>query len=156
MKKIAPSVYKNLTPKQRVVACIEAQARGDEYERLLLIRSCPELTYAQTDVRFSETMNGLMCLAMAIESDLKECVLRFLVTLRTDPETSGRFLQDFSNNREAWKMTVAGMGIDQESMASAGPPSSPVFELVEVLLPNPDRKEAEKLSAEMMIFLSYH
>ena len=150
MKRISPLVYESLTPKQRVVACVEALSRGDENERLRLIRSCPKLTYVQSDARFSEAMEGLMCLAMAVEADLKECVLRFLVFVGVDPEMSGNFLQDFANIREAWKMTLASMGIDEEAMVSAGPPTSPVFELIEVLLPKPDIKTSEVLSTEML------
>lgn len=150
MKRISPLVYENLTPKQRVVACVEALSRGDENERLRLIRSCPKLTYVQSDARFSEAMEGLMCLAMAVEADLKEYVLRYLIALRIDPETSSGFLQDFVNIREAWKMTLTSMGIDEGAMAAAGPPSSPVFALVEDLLPKPDIKKSEILSAEML------
>ena len=39
MNKIASSVYENLTPRQRVIACIEAEARGDGDERQRLISS---------------------------------------------------------------------------------------------------------------------
>jgi len=150
MKKIAPLVYENLTTKQRIAACIEALARGDEDENRRLIRSCPKLTYVKIDARFSETMDRLLGLAMAVEADLKECVLRFLIVFRTDPESSSSHLQDFANIREAWKMTTADMGINEEAMASAGPSPSPVFELVEDLLPEPDAKKSEILSAEML------
>ncbi|WP_160116574.1 hypothetical protein [Ruegeria sp. AU67] len=146
-------VYESLTPDQRVVACVEALSRGDDNERLRLIRSCPKLTYVQTDVRFSEAMEGLMCLAMAVEADLKEHVLRFLFFAGVDPEISGSFLQDFANVRAAWRMALTSMGIDEEAMASAGPPTSPVFELIEVLLPKPDFKTSEILSAEMLDYL---
>lgn len=150
MKRITPSIYENLSPNQRVVACVEALSRGDENEMLHLIRSCPKSTYVQADIRFSETMERLMGLALAVESDLKECVLRFLVTHRSDPEASNAFLQEFTNLREAWLMSLAAMGIDKKNMALAGPPSSPVFELIEVLLPEPDKKKSEILSAEML------
>ena len=33
MNNIGSSVYENLTPRQRIVACIEAEARGDEEEK---------------------------------------------------------------------------------------------------------------------------
>jgi hypothetical protein len=75
MKTISPLVYQNLDPKQRVVACVEALARGDEAEDRRLSESCPKLTYVQTDRRFEDTMHDLLGLAMAIEADLKECVL---------------------------------------------------------------------------------
>ncbi len=150
MTRISPLVYENLTPKQRVVACVEALSRGDESERLRLVRSCPKLTYTQSDVRFSETIEKLMRLAMAVESDLKECVLRYLISFRINPETSIRFLQDFANIREAWKITLTSMSISEAAMASAGPPKSPVFELIDDLVPKPDKKTSEILSVEML------
>jgi hypothetical protein len=153
MNKIAPSVYESLTIRQRVIASIEAEARGDGDERQRLISSCPKLIYHQTDARFSEMMEKLMGLAMAVEADLRECVLKFLVIGKLMPETSGRFLQDFANIREAWKVTVRTMGIDEKSMALAGPPSSLVFEMVEALLPEPNTNRSEMLSAEMLTCL---
>lgn len=153
MKKISPSVYENLTPEQRVVACIEALARDDDSEKQRLISSCPKFKYVRTDVCFSEKMEKLMGLAMAIEADLRECILKFLVIVQSNPEIARGFLQDFANVRESWKVTVAAMGIDVPSMVSAGPPSSAVFELVEVLLPEPDAKRSEILSANMLACL---
>lgn len=153
MKRISHLVYESLTPKQRVVACVEALSRGDEIERIRLIRSCPKLTYVQTDARFSEVMEKLMGLAMAVEADLRECVLKFLVIVKLEPETAGRFLQDFANIREAWKMTVRAMEIDEKSMASAGPPSSLVFEMVEELLPKPNITSSKMFSTEMLACL---
>ena len=150
MNKIASSVYESLTIRQRVIACIEAEARGDCDERRRLISSCPKLTYHQTDARFSGMMEKLMGLAMAVESDLRECVLKFLVIVKSEPETSERFLQDFANIREAWKMTVRTMGIDEKSMVLAGPPSSLEFEMVEALLPEPNTNLSEMLSADML------
>jgi hypothetical protein len=87
---------------------------------------------------------------MAVESDLRECVLKFLVIVKSEPETSERFLQDFANIREAWKMTMRTMGIDEKSMALAGPPSSLEFEMVEALLPEPNTNLSEMLSADML------
>lgn len=152
MNKIASSVYENLTIRQRVIACIEAEARGDGDERERLISSCPKLTYQQTDARFSGTMEKLMDLAVAVESDLRECVLKFFVIEKVEPDSSGRLLQDFANIREAWKMTVRSMGIDEKSMALAGPPSSLVFEMVEALLPEPNTSWSEMFSAEMLAY----
>ncbi len=153
MNKIASSVYESLTIRQRVIASIDAEARGDLHERQRLISSCPKLTYHQTDARFSGTIENLMGLAMAVEADLRECALRCFVFNESDPEISGGSLQDFANIREAWKMTVKAMGIDERSMALAGPPSSLVVEMVEDLLPKPNIDRSEMLSAEMLACL---
>jgi len=150
MKRVSPAVYDNLPPKLRLVACIEALARGDEEERELLIRSCPKFTYTQPDTRFMDTLESLMGLAISVEADLKEFLLRFYVSIRIEAGLSRKCLQDFADHREAWHMTLNAMGIDKETMALAGPPSSPVFELFEDLLPSPEAKQAEAISAEML------
>ena len=149
MNKIAASVYENLTPRQRIVACVEAEARCDKEEKRRLIKSCPKKTYVQTDLEFSESMEKLMVLAMAIEADLRGYALSFFVGLRVDPKNACKFLQDYSDTRAAWKITVSDMGIDPEIMKRAGPPPSPILEMIDGLVPAPDRKKAEKLAADM-------
>ena len=121
MKKIASAVYENLTPRQRVIAAIEAESRQDQFERMRLIRTCPKVNYISTDERFSATIEKLFALAMAVEADLRECVIGFLIAVRYDPKNSRRFLQNFADIRESWKSTILNMGIDEKSMALAGP-----------------------------------
>ena len=91
-----------------------------------------------------------MGLAMAVEADLKECALRFFVAIRLDPENARGHLQDFANIRRAWQESLNALEIDKESKALAGPPTSPVFELIEGLLPEHETKQSEKLSAELL------
>lgn len=153
MKNIPATVYEQLTPKQRVVAYVEALARADDAEQRRLVNSCPRRAYGQMDRRFTDAMETLMDMAMAVEADLKECALRFFVLFRVDPKESVGFLQDFANIRAAWKMTLTAMGIDEEAMLLAGPPSSPVFELIEALVPEPQLEESEALSGGMLIHL---
>lgn len=98
-------------------------------------------------------MEKLMGLAMAVEADLRECILEWFVAFRADPANSGDFLQDFANIRQAWRLTLAALGIDEDSMALAGPPTSPVFELIEGLVPEPETKRSLDLSAEMLTLL---
>ena len=153
MKKITLSVYEKLTPKQRVIACIEAAARGDEDERLRLIESCPRKSYTQLDLQFTDKMEAMMHLGMAIESDLRECVLLFLLRLRMDGAIALESLQNFANIRDAWSKTLESLGIDERAMAAAGPPSSLAFPLVEDLIPEPETDKSEALSTEMLSFL---
>lgn len=150
MRKIALTVYQDLSPRQRIVACIEAEARGDEDEKRRLISSCPKVTYSSTDARFSDAMEKLFALAMAVEADLKECVIGFLIAARIDPKNSRRFLQDFADIKDSWKSTLFGMGISEESMVLAGPPSSTYFELFEDIIPKPNRANSAKLANEML------
>jgi len=149
MKKIGLRVYESLTPRQRVIACVEAEARGDEDEKKRLITSCPKKTYSQNDIDFSEPMKILMGLAMAVEADLRESALGFFVALRMDPENALTFLQDISDIRAAWETTISAMGLDPKSMKKAGPPTSPILELIDGLVPKPVRKKSEVLAADM-------
>lgn len=153
MKQIELKVYRCLTPKQRVIASIEAIARGDENEERRLVRSCPRYSYTQIDLRYLGMMEALLDLALAVEADLKECVLRFLIVAKIDPEEANDFLQDFADTREAWRSTVSAMGLDEEAMALAGPPTSPVFALIEKSVPTPDIGKAEEISAVLLRFL---
>jgi hypothetical protein len=93
MNKITTSVYENLTPKQRVVASIEAESRGDAAERKRLIQTCPKVTYSQNDAKFSETMDQLLIAAAGIECELRGHALSFLFAMRNDPKNAHTFLQ---------------------------------------------------------------
>ena len=149
MNKIASSVYENLTPRQRIVACVEAEARCDKEEKRRLIKSCPKKTYVQTDLEFSESMEKLMVLAMAIECDLRGSALGYFAALRIEPKIAPKFLQEISDIRAAWKTTVSKIGVNPKSMKLAGPPASPILEMIDDLVPAPDRKKADELAADM-------
>ena len=150
MKSVSPAVYDNMPPKLRLVACIEAIARNDEKEKALLIRSCPKFTYTQPDAQFLDNLECLMSLAMAVEADLREFLLQYYAVLRIEAELSRKCLQNFADYREGWHMTLKTLGIERETMALAGPPSSPVFALVEDLLPSPEAKSAKVISEQML------
>ena len=64
-----------------------------------------------------------------------------------DPEKAVGFLQGCSDIREAWQRTLAKMGNDGEKMASAGPPPSPMFEVIENPIPYPNMAKAEMLDS---------
>lgn len=100
-----------------------------------------------------DTLESLLSLAISVEADLREFLLRFYVSIRIEAGLSRKCLQDFADLREAWHRTLNAMGIDKETMALAGPPSSPVLELFEDLFPDPDRKRSEILSDEMLDYL---
>lgn len=154
MKQISSSTYRNLPPNARIVAYLEAVARGDELEARRLVSSCPKVACRQTDPRFANKMAGMMKLAMAVQADLKESALCFFVSLRIDPHNSTAHLQDFADIRQAWAKTLKALGVSNESMARAGPPTSPVFSLLEDLLPEPEFEKSQALSEEMLKLLS--
>ena len=150
MRKIAATVYDDLTPRQRIVASIEAEARHDEGEKRRLITSCPKVTYSSTDARFSETMEKLFSLAMAVEADLRGFALAFLIGVRVDPKNAIQLLQPYADLRAAWNSVISEMGIDPKSMKLAGPPQSPVFDLIADIIPKPNKKQSKVLEADML------
>ena len=93
MRKIASTVYEDLTPRQRVIASVEAEARGDQDERQRLMSSCPRLNYCRTDAAYSDAMERLMRMALAVEADLRGAALSFLIAVRADPKNAHIFLQ---------------------------------------------------------------
>lgn len=153
MKKISQKVYATLTPTQRVAAYVEALARGDEDEVQRLRSSCPSVEYRRIDPCFSKRLDTLFGLAMATEADLKESALGFFVAMRLDPKSARDYLEQFANTRHAWKTIQSTFGIDAKAMELAGPPSSPFFELIEPMLPEPDMDASKKLSGEVLKFL---
>ena len=94
-------------------------------------------------------MKNLMGLAMAVEADLRGSALGFFVALRLDPKNAANFLQEISDISAAWETTISAMGIDAKSMKKAGPPASPILEMIDGLVPAPDRKKADELAADM-------
>lgn len=147
MKKIGSKIYETLTPRQRLVACVEAEARGDEDEKDRLIATCPRKTYEMYDIEFSNAMDSLVGAALATEGDLRGCLLGYLVASRVDPQIASTFLQEFANIRSAWKIAINALGIDAKTMERAGPAPCPYFELINDLVPEPDCQETEKLAA---------
>ncbi|MGR3290540.1 MAG: hypothetical protein ACU0C9_05020, partial [Paracoccaceae bacterium] len=128
---------------------IEAEARSDEDEKRRLIQTCPKVTYVSTDACFSGPMEKVFGLAMAVECDLRGFALAFFVAIRLDPKNAIQILQPYADLRAAWEATLSEMGINPEAMKIAGPPTSSYFELIDDLIPDPDRKKSEELATEM-------
>lgn len=77
MKTIKPVIYENLTPRQRIIACVEAQAREDKDEETHLVKTCPKFSYTMNDHRFCGKLEAIQHLALAVEHDLRSCILNF-------------------------------------------------------------------------------
>ena len=155
MNKITTSVYENLTPKQRVVASIEAESRGDAAERKRLIQTCPKVTYCQNDAKFSETMDRLLTAAAGIECELRGHALSFLFAMLNDPKNAHTFLQASADIREAWRMTITNMGIDPEAMRKAGPPANPILEIIADMAPKPKKSGVGKVVTQLKELIGF-
>ena len=143
MSNIKHMVYESLTPRQRIIASIEALARGDEEEKSRLVESCPKKNYRQNDAEFADKMGALMTLMLAVECDLRGSVLGFFLALRTEPKSVHEILQNIADIQAAWEEFISSLGIDPETMAKAAPPFGAFLELIDGLLPDPDHDNVE-------------
>ena len=62
-------VYDRLTPQERFLLALAADARGDETERQELERTCPRYTYVMTDEAFTRRIEVSQWLALAVMTD---------------------------------------------------------------------------------------
>ena len=136
MKGIKPIVYESLTPAQRVIASIEALARGDEEEKRRLVTSCPKKTYTMTDAAYSDKMEALLDMAMAVELDMRGCALTFFMLLYLEDnldhdkheklsalmEKVPPQIQEIVSIKQAWHNFLEDEGIDPATMDSAYQP----------------------------------
>lgn len=123
MKDISNSTYENLTISQRIIASIEAMARGDDEEKLRLIKTCPRKTYTQTDAKYGDTMEKLINLAIMVECELRGQALSFYIASwlseREDKvywEEKEKFIKNVHTITRAWNITLENMGIKPETM----------------------------------------
>lgn len=123
---IKPQIYESLTPRQRVIASIEALARGDEEEKRRLVKSCPKKSYLRTDAAYADTMDLLICLSVAIEADLRGCALNYFFASWQEgkdgkPRTAFKqaSLQNMADIIQAWRNALKNQGIDPNTMEIA-------------------------------------
>lgn len=117
MKRIKDNVYESLTPEQRVIAAVEAMARDDEQEIIRLKDTCPRYNYMITDPAYSETMQEIMAIAVAIQCDKRDALIITLLAHATcHDESLGIGLQKLSNIDALWTKYLDSKGIDRQTM----------------------------------------
>lgn len=116
---IKSTVYDSLTPRQRVIATLEAEARKDDSEVARLRDSCPYKSYKQRDAAWSDTMTLLMGLSVAYELDL--CV----AALQWERYQNPVFLELMATIEHEYRVALSDYGIELETMVKAGCPRSP-------------------------------
>jgi len=110
-------VYDNLTPRQRLIATVEAIARDDKAEHDKLERTCPRKNYTQADYQYSGTLQGLLTMGFVVEQELTSNVLSLILAARMEnAEYSDIFLQNIIDISTAWKKQMELMGIDPRAM----------------------------------------
>ncbi|HEY7063607.1 MAG TPA: hypothetical protein VII06_19160 [Chloroflexota bacterium] len=77
-------VYDRLTPQERFVLTVAAEARGDERERAELVRTCPRHDYIMTDAEFTTRVETSELLGIAVMCDTQKMLgwLDLLAVLR--------------------------------------------------------------------------
>ena len=114
---IKPSIYDNLTPRQRLIATIEAMARHDDAEHKKLADTCPKKRYEQGDYQYSGTLQGLTAMAFCIEQTLTSNALSALLCLQySKDEIAEIFIQRTIDTYTAWTQHLEVMGIDPRAM----------------------------------------
>jgi hypothetical protein len=139
---IKPLIYETLTPRQRVIAAVEADARGDgaEFERLK--DTCPTRIYKMTDSAYVMTMTMLVNISMLVECEIRSHLADLLFGLFIDKDEKSDQLIDISfqriaNIKAAWVATIEGMGISPESMIKVGMQPHLLLEFFSDFVPEP-------------------
>ncbi len=142
---ISDTVYETLSPRQRIIATIDAIARDDAAEIDRLKATCPIKSYSQCDIAFSDVMDGLCGAGLAVEADLRGAAL--WCCARTDPECGLEALQDMAAIEAAWLALLAEMGIT--SPAAAAPPRHPMVVALLENAPEPASERVEVIYAAL-------
>jgi hypothetical protein len=129
--KIPGIVYETLTPQQRIVAVMDAIARDDTSEIYRLKSTCPFKSYRQRDAAFSDTIEALFGVGLAVETDLRGEALSWF-TSGWDKEQ----LRKMAAIEAAWLALLAEMGIT--SPTAAAPPRHPVVAVLLEIAPEPE------------------
>lgn len=145
MREIKPFVYENLTAKQRVIAAMNAEARGDREELQRLVRTCPKKSYQMNDAEFSDTMQNLFATSMAVELDLARAAVRYLFLCWLDKDPPPHLLNGMAVIQAAWDEEVSEMGLDPQTMAKAGCPRDWIIDQLIDQAEPPDPEEVKLL-----------
>ena len=122
MKKISNSLYHNLTIEERIIASVEANARGDENEIERLIKTCPKKHYLSSDRAYSQCMDYLFVIQTAVEADLTQNALSYALTNIYKTETEKSIIikenaqQNIADIHTAWHEFLKNKGINPKTM----------------------------------------
>jgi hypothetical protein len=131
---IRGTVYEALSPRQRIIAAMDAIARDDTAEIERLKTTCPFRTYRQRDAAFVDAMEALFGAGLAVESDLRGAALWWWAA--PVPEQREALLYDMAVIEAAWLALMADMDIT--SPTAAAPPRHPLVECLLEIAPEPE------------------
>ena len=114
--KIKDAIYKELTPRQRIISMIEAIGRADAEEVERLKETCERKSYRISDLKYYGVLTRLFEMSMAVESDLRGMVINYI-----DADSNKKqvmFAQEMDNNDFEWNDFFKSMGIKKQPMTS--------------------------------------
>lgn len=148
------SLYDALTPIQRIICTIEAEARHDTAEVERLVTSCPKKNYRMNDDVYTDRLSTLMTMALALECHIRGETIGFWIALdRERDEYAQLFLQSIADLQASWHQTLHDFGIDPETMAKAGPPQHGAIDFLSDLMPEPNMDNVRIFCEEMHKFI---
>ncbi|HEX2752345.1 MAG TPA: hypothetical protein VHP34_04425, partial [Alphaproteobacteria bacterium] len=92
---IKPSIYENLTHNQRIIATVEALARGDEAEKQRLIETCPKGIYKRSESGYADRMEALEILALLVESAMCDAALNLMAHMHVESRNNNAACPSF-------------------------------------------------------------
>lgn len=126
---IPTQIHEGLTAHQRIRASISAMARGDEAELQTLKTTCPKKSFLMNDPDYSDVLEKLIYLNLALEGDLQRNALDFLVSIRMEDDFG--VIQAISTAGAidaAWVALLCEMGIPADEMKKVSIPRHRVVE----------------------------
>ncbi len=109
---IKPAVYENLTPHTRVLATLEADARGDTAEIKRLVQSCPKKNYTMNDAVYVDTLRVIEDIVLYVESTLSGYSLCFMFFGKDKDKEPLDSLRHMLAVHTAWHETLTAHDID--------------------------------------------
>ena len=143
---LKPIVYESLTIQQRIIATFDALGREDEEEVQRLKETCPFKNYRQRDSAYSDTVESILMLSLAIECDLNSCALSYLGSA-SESEERNKHLQEMANIHGGWLALLNELGICADAMLRAAPTRHSIVEQLLTIIP-PCEADAVKVSLE--------
>lgn len=119
-------LYDTITPKERLVLTVEAQARGDTEDSDRLMKSCPRKRYTMNDANFSMAFSRLRTFALISLTNSYQALAK--ANLAIGVVVSGRdemwALYAFHkvsqlSFQEAWKRFCDSIGLDGDKVFAA-------------------------------------
>lgn len=150
---IKPAIYEVLTPRQRIISMIDAIGREDEIEIKRLNESCDKKRYRMPDTKYSDTLDRLFNMSMAVEVDLRGVIIGFLEA-DNNKEQQDMCIQEISNINSAWFELLKSMGIDKDSMLKAAAPRHHLIGVLLNIAPPANETKKQETLKEMKEYIS--